>query len=82
MPAQLGRRYSPLVLLVAAQLVLAAVAPSIPGSAGGNALSTSGSATSGQAGAEAAQGGAAGGGADTTGTGPSGGAGGSGRARR
>ena|GEM_PF-502168 len=41
-PAQVGRRYSPLILLVAAQLVLAAVAPSIPGGNNGTNVAANG----------------------------------------
>jgi len=48
-PAQIGRRYSPLILLVAAQLVLAAVAPSIPGGNNGTNVAASGG-TAGQSG--------------------------------
>src|SRR5207237_9991609 len=43
-PAQLGRRYSPLILLAAAQLVLAAVAPSIPGGSSGTNVAARGGA--------------------------------------
>src|SRR3954453_9242193 len=48
-PAQLGRRYSPVIILVAAQLVLAAVAPSIPGGNNGTNVAASGG-TAGQSG--------------------------------
>src|SRR5947209_19784958 len=54
-PAQLGRRYSPLILLVAAQLVLAAVAPSIPG--GNNATNVGTRGGAGAEGGDVAQGG-------------------------
>src|SRR5436305_453919 len=72
-PGQLGRRYSPLILLAATMLVLAAVAPSIPGSK--NETNVVGGAASGAAGGAEATGEQAAGGA-AGGNGPGGAAGG------
>src|SRR5947209_19497116 len=82
-PAQLGRRYSPLILLVAAQLVLAAVAPSIPG--GNNATNVGTRGGAGAEGGDVAQGGdaaAAGGVGGPAAAGSTGGAAGGGAAGR
>jgi hypothetical protein len=61
-PGQLGRRYSPLIILAATMLVLAAVAPSIPGSKN-DATNVVGGASGGQVGGEQAAGPDAAGGA-------------------
>lgn len=41
-PAMLGRRYSPLIILGAIQLILVVLAPSVPGQSGGNSTLTAG----------------------------------------
>ena len=80
-PAQIGRRYSPLIILAATMLVLAAVAPSIPGSKNETNVA-SGSGASQGGGPEAAGAEAAGGTAGATGAAGTAGGGGTAGAGR
>lgn len=79
-PAQIGRRYSPLIVLGAIQLLLVLVAPSLPGGRGAANNLASGTFANGSAGngtaADGSTAGGAGGSADQSGGGAAGGAGG------